>query len=95
MPPVSIKGDTIEFNSSAYMIDGSTKLKDFVLQIPGLQFDPNGGLKYGGKSVDKILLDGKEYFGNDIKMALNNLPANMINKLQLYKRIQRSLKQVE
>lgn len=86
MPPVSVNGDTIEFNSSAYNIDGSTKLKDFVLQIPGLQFDPNGGLKYGGKAIDKILLDGKEYFGNDIKMALNNLPANMISKLQLFKK---------
>lgn len=84
MPPVNVKGDTIEFNSSAYHIDGSTKLKDFVKQIPGLQFDINGGMKYGGKPINKILLDGKEYFGNDIQMALNNLPANMISKLQLF-----------
>lgn len=86
LPPVQVKGDTIEFNAGAYSIDGSTRLRDLVKQIPGLQMDDNGSIKYGGKSITKILLDGKEYFGNDIAMALNTLPANMISKLQLFKK---------
>lgn len=86
IPAMQVKGDTIEFNAAAYNIDGSTVLADFLKQIPGLELDENGSLKMNGKAISKILVDGKEYFGNNIGMALSTLPANMINKLQLFEK---------
>lgn len=86
LPPMQVKGDTIEFNPGAYNIDGSTVLKDLIKQIPGLEMDANGVLKANGKAITKILVDGKEYFGSDINMALSTLPANMIKKLQLFEK---------
>lgn len=86
IPPVQVKGDTIEFNAGSYNVDGSTVLKDLIKQIPGLELDQNGLLKANGKVISKILVDGKEYFGNDISMALSTLPASMITKLQLFKK---------
>lgn len=86
IPPMQVKGDTIEFNAGSYNVDGSSVLKDLIKQIPGLEMDANGALKANGKAINRILVDGKEYFGNDINMALSTLPATMINKLQLFEK---------
>lgn len=86
LPAMQVKGDTIEFNAGAYNSDGSSVLKDLIKQIPGLELDAEGQLKANGKPISKILVDGKEYFGNDIGMALTSLPANMITKLQLFEK---------
>ena len=84
IPDILVKGDTIEYNAGAYMMNEHALLKDLIENIPGAQIDENGDIKINGKKVNKILIDGKEFFGSDIKTALENLPANMINKLQLY-----------
>ncbi len=60
-------------------------LQDIIRNMPGVEVDDNGNITANGKPIKKILVDGKEFFGNDIPMALANLPANMIKKLQLYK----------
>lgn len=86
VPAMQVKGDTIEFNAGAYNADGSSVLKDLIKQIPGLEMDDKGALKANGKTITKILVDGKEYFGNDITMALTTLPATMITKLQLFEK---------
>lgn len=86
LPAMQVKGDTIEFNAGAYSIDGSTLLSDLIKQIPGLELGADGSLKANGKVITKILLDGKEFFGNDINKALTTLPATMINKLQLFEK---------
>lgn len=86
IPAMQVKGDTIEFNAGAYNSDGSSVLKDLIKQIPGLEMDDKGALKANGKPISKILVDGKEYFGNDIAMALTTLPATMITKLQLFEK---------
>ncbi len=85
IPPVVVKGDTIEYNASSYNLEESAILQDLVRKMPGVEVDGNGNITANGKPVQKILVDGKEFFGNDIVMALNNLPANMIKKLQLFK----------
>lgn len=86
IPAMQVKGDTIEFHAGAYNTDGSSVLKDLIKQIPGLELDQDGQLKANGKPINKILVDGKEYFGSDIGMALTTLPANMITKLQLFEK---------
>lgn len=85
IPDIVVKGDTIEYNASSYSSQESDMLQDMVKNIPGIEVDENGNITANGKAVKKILVDGKEFFGNDIAMALANLPANMIKKLQLYK----------
>lgn len=85
VPDVQVKGDTIEYNAEAYISDENALLQDIVKKLPGIEVDENGNLTANGKPITKILVDGKEFFDNDIKMALENLPANMIKKLQLFK----------
>lgn len=85
IPPTQVKGDTIQINSGAYNIERDMNLKDWIKKIPELQIDQNGSIKFGGKTITKILLDGRKYFGNDINTALTSLPAIIIQKLQIYK----------
>jgi len=85
VPDIVVKGDTIEYNAGAYMSEENALLQDILKNIPGIEIDSDGNLKANGKPVNKILVDGKEFFDNDIQMALKNLPANMIKKLQLFK----------
>lgn len=85
VPPVVVRGDTIEYNAERYRSESSEVLNDLIKKIPGMEVDAEGNITANGKPVTKILVDGKEFFGNDISIALKNLPANMINKLQLFK----------
>lgn len=85
VPDIVVKGDTIEYNAGSYSSQESDMLQDIMKNIPGVEVDENGNITANGKTIKKILVDGKEFFGNDIPMALANLPANMIKKLQLYK----------
>lgn len=86
VPPVVVKGDTIEYHAGAYQVSEGDALQDVVRNIPGMELDANGGLKVNGRAIDKILVNGREFFGNDIAMALRELPASMINKIQLFKK---------
>ncbi|MDR1809666.1 MAG: TonB-dependent receptor [Prevotella sp.] len=83
-PDVLVKGDTIEYNAAAYLSDESNLLQDLVKNLPGVELDNNGNLSVNGKKVNKITVDGKDFFNNYIQIALKNLPANMVKKLQLF-----------
>lgn len=85
VPNIVVKGDTIEYNADAYKVDENALLQDLISRIPGIEISPEGKLMANGKIITKILVDGKEFFGNDIDLALKNLPASMVNKLQLFK----------
>lgn len=85
-PAVTVKGDTIEYSVGAYQGDEHDALQEIIRKLPGIELDGEGNLKANGKPIDKILIDGKEFFGNDIKRALTDLPAKMINKIQLFKK---------
>lgn len=85
VPDIVVKGDTIEYNADAYTTESHSVLQDLIKKIPGIEVDASGNISANGKPVRKILVDGKEFFDNDIALALNNLPANMVKKLQLFK----------
>lgn len=85
VPDIVVRGDTIEYNADAYRVGEDALLLDLVRKMPGIDVSPDGKLMANGKIITKILIDGKEFFGNDIDLALKNLPASMINKLQLFK----------
>ncbi|MBV9987545.1 MAG: TonB-dependent receptor [Chitinophagaceae bacterium] len=82
-PPVSIKNDTIEFNATAFKTLPNALVEDLLKKLPGVQVDADGNITVNGKPVNRILVDGKTFFGSDPKMATRNLPANIIDKVQV------------
>src|SRR4029077_2096895 len=82
-PPVIIKKDTIEFNASAFKTLPNALVEDLLKKLPGVFVDGDGNISVNGKTVNRILVDGKTFFGNDPKMATRNLPANIIDKVQV------------
>lgn len=82
-PPIVIKKDTIEFNASSFKTLPSALVEDLLKKLPGFQLDAEGNLTVNGKKVNRLLVDGKEFFGGDPKMATRNLPANLIEKVQV------------
>lgn len=85
IPDIIVKGDTIEYNADAYKLTEDALLQDLVRRLPGVEISSDGKIMANGKIINKILIDGKEFFDNDIDLALKNLPASMVNKLQLFK----------
>ncbi len=82
-PPVSIKNDTIEFNATSFKTLPNALVEDLLKKLPGVQVDADGNITVNGKPVNRILVDGKVFFGDDPKMATRNLPANIIDKVQV------------
>lgn len=85
-PMAVTEGDTTVFNASAYRTPEGAMLEDLVKQLPGGEIDTEGKLLIHGKEVKKILVDGKEFFSDDPKAALKNLPVEMVEKLKAYER---------
>src|SRR5688572_11008585 len=82
-PPVSVRKDTIEFNASSFKTLPTALVEDLLRKLPGVQVDAEGNITANGKRVNRIMVDGKSFFGDDPKMATRNLPANVIEKIQL------------
>lgn len=81
---VEMKEDTFVYNSSAYRVPEGSALEELVKKLPGAEVDEDGTIKINGKEVKKIMVDGKEFFNNDTKMAMKNLPTNIIDKIKAY-----------
>ncbi len=82
--PLTIKGDTIEYNAASFKVPPGSTVEDLLRKLPGVQIDANGNIKAQGKEVKKVLVDGKQFFGSDPKAATQNLPAEAITKVQVY-----------
>ena len=80
---VVIKGDTTEFNANLFKTIPNASTEDLLKKLPGLEVERDGSIKAQGELVTKILVDGKRFFGNDPKMATRNLPADIIDKIQI------------
>ena len=83
---VQVVGDSVVFNAAAYRTPEGSMLEDLVKKLPGATMEDDGTIKINGKTVNKILVDGKEFFLNDREMALKNIPTNIIDKLKTYDR---------
>lgn len=83
---VQVVGDSVVYNASAYRTPEGSMLEDLIKKLPGATMDDDGTIKINGKTVNKILVDGKEFFLNDKEMALKNIPTNIIDKLKTYDR---------
>ena len=84
--PVSVKGDTLEFNAGSFKTQPNAQVEDLLKKLPGMEVDRDGNVKAQGQDVKRILVDGKPFFGNDPKMATRNLPADMIERVQVFDR---------
>lgn len=83
-PQVTISGDTLGYNASAYRTSEGAMLEELVKKLPGAEVDDDGNVKVNGKEVKKIKVGGKEFFGGDVKTGLQNLPVSMIEKINAY-----------
>jgi hypothetical protein len=81
--PMIIKKDTIEFNADAFKAQADASLEDALKTMPGMEVDKDGGITFNGKKIDRVLVDGKDFFGNDPKTATQNLPKDIIKKIQV------------
>jgi len=84
--PVKVMTDTVEFNADSYLTRPNAVVEDLLKRLPGVEVDSEGKITANGKEVTKILVDGKEFFSDDPKVASKNLPAEMVNKLQVIDR---------
>lgn len=82
--PLKIKGDTVEYNAASYRVKPNAPVEELLRQLPGMQVDERGNIKAMGKEVKKVLVDGKEFFGSDPKIATRNLPADAVDKIQTF-----------
>ncbi len=82
--PIKFKQDTVEFNAKAFVTKPDAVVEDLLKKIPGVEVDETGNLKALGEDVTKVLVDGKEFFGSDQKVATKNLPADAIDKVQVF-----------
>src|SRR5258708_10326464 len=83
-PPVTLVGDTIQYNANSFKTQPNANVEDLLKKLPGLKVEKDGTVKAQGEKVQKVLVDGKEFFGNDPKIATKNLPADAVDKVQVY-----------
>lgn len=84
--PVTQKADTVQFNASQFKVNPDASGEDLVRKMPGITVE-NGQVKANGENVQKVTIDGRELFGDDATAALRNLPAEVIDKIQVFDRL--------
>lgn len=82
--PVTIKKDTIEFNAGSFKTQPNAVVEDLLKKMPGMEVDNDGTIRAQGETVQRVTVDGKEFFGRDPKLATRNLPADAVDKVQVF-----------
>jgi hypothetical protein len=82
--PIRFKGDTIEYDAKAFTVQPNAPVEELFKRLPGMEVDRDGNIKAQGEEVTRILVDGKEFFGDDPKVASRNLPAESVDKVQVF-----------
>ena len=82
--PIKVKGDTLAYNADAFKTKPNATAEDLLKKLPGVQVDRDGTIRAQGENVQKVYVDGKEFFGNDPKLATKNLSADMIDQVEVF-----------
>jgi len=82
--PVVVKKDTIEFNATSFKVQQNAVVEDLLKRLPGVEVDNDGTIRAQGEQVQRVMVDGKNFFGSDPKLATRNLPADAIAKIQVF-----------
>ncbi|MBL0068388.1 MAG: TonB-dependent receptor family protein [Chitinophagaceae bacterium] len=83
-PPVTLINDTVQYNAGSFKVQPNASVEDLLKKLPGVKVEKDGTIKAQGEKVNRVLVDGKEFFGNDPKLATKNLPADAVDKVQVY-----------
>lgn len=86
MPEMTVVDDTVMYNADAFKLPEGSLVEDLVKKLPGVEQDDDGGFTWNGKKVTQVLVDGKEFFGQNMEMTLKNLPADIVDKVKAYDR---------
>ena len=81
--PVTVRGDTIIYNADSFQNGTERKLEDVLKKLPGVEINAAGEIEVEGKKVEKIMIDGKEFFSGDTKLASKNIPSSAVDKIQV------------
>lgn len=84
VPPITIKKDTVEFRAGAFKTKPNAVVEDLLKKLPGVEVDKDGNVTSQGENITKIYVDGKEFFGNDPKLATKNLTADLVESIQVF-----------
>jgi hypothetical protein len=80
---IVVKEDTIEYNASSFKVKEGAVVEDLLKKLPGIQVDKDGNVTAQGKAVTRVKVNGKDFFGGDVKTATKELPANIVDKIQI------------
>jgi hypothetical protein len=86
-PPTSQKGDTIQYNASQFKVNPDANAEDMIKKVPGVTVDRQGNVTAQGEQIKKVTIDGRDFFGDDATAALRNLPAEIIDKIQVFDKL--------
>ncbi|MBK9335246.1 MAG: TonB-dependent receptor [Lewinellaceae bacterium] len=82
--PMRISRDTVEYNAAAFKVQPGDAVEELLKKMPGIEVQRDGTVKAHGEDVKNVLVDGKEFFGKDTRVATQNLPAEAVDKVQVY-----------
>ena len=86
LPEMTVVDDTVVYNADAFKLPEGSMVEDLVKKLPGVVQDDNGNYTFNGKNISQILVDGKEFFGNNRNLVLQNIPAEIVDKVKAYDR---------
>ncbi len=81
--PVTVKGDTIVYNADSFSTGEERKLGDLMKKLPGVEINEDGEIQIEGKTVQKVMVEGKDFFDGDSKLATKNIPADAVDKVEV------------
>ena len=84
VPPVTASGDTLVYNTAAFRVAEGSMLEELIKKYPGVTIEDDGTIKLNGKTVNRILMKGKDFFGTDKDMALKNISVDAVDKIKFY-----------
>ncbi len=84
LPEMTVVDDTVMYNADAFKLPDGALVEELIKKLPGIVIDDDGNYTWNGKSITQILVDGKEFFGNDMDIVLKNLPAEIVDKVKAY-----------
>ena len=81
--PVTVKGDTLIYNADSFKNGSERKLEDVIEKLPGVEINDDGDIEVEGKVVNKLMVNGKDFFDGDTKLARKNIPSSAVDKIQV------------
>ena len=86
-PAMKVINDTLEFNANQYKVNPDATAEDLIKKMPGITVDQSGTVTAQGETVQKVTVDGRDFFGNDATATLRNLPSEIIDKIQVFDKL--------